>query len=189
MPRSRALANSRSAICRPVAWSRLPVGSSAIRIAGFGRQRAGDRHALLLAARQLAGIVGQPVAEARPLRARARRARTASACAGKLQRHGDILQRRHVGDEVERLEDDADVAARESARSGPRSCRSRSSPAMRDRARYRRAPARRCTISSVDLPEPDGPTMPVASPRATSSVTPFRIWTRAAPRPRLRSTS
>src|SRR5690606_24243847 len=36
MPRSDALAKSRSTICRPVAWSRLPVGSSATRIAGSG---------------------------------------------------------------------------------------------------------------------------------------------------------
>ena len=36
MPRSLALENSRSAICRPVAWSRFPVGSSAIRRRGPG---------------------------------------------------------------------------------------------------------------------------------------------------------
>ena len=41
-------------ISRPVASSRLPVGSSATRIAGCGRQRAGERDALLLAAGQLA---------------------------------------------------------------------------------------------------------------------------------------
>src|SRR3954468_16972511 len=50
----------------------------------------------------------------------------------------------------------------------------RSSPAM--------------VMSSVDLPEPDGPTRPTASPRAMVSEIPFRIWTRAAPRPRLKST-
>ena len=44
-------------------------------------------------------------------------------------------------------------------------------------------------ISSVDLPEPDGPTRPVASPEASDKETPLRIWTRAAARPRLRWTS
>src|SRR5690606_36998749 len=36
VPRSLALANRRSAICLPVAWSRFPVGSSAMTIAGSG---------------------------------------------------------------------------------------------------------------------------------------------------------
>ena len=74
------------------------------------RQRAGDRHALLLAAGKLAGIVRDAVAKA-DRRELARRHAERIAMAGKLQRHGDVLQRRHVGDEVEGLEDDADVAA------------------------------------------------------------------------------
>ena len=40
------------------------------------------------------------------------------------------------------------------------------------RNRRRSSPA--STISSVDLPEPDGPTMPVASPGATSRLTPLQ---------------
>ncbi len=43
-------------------------------------------------------------------------------------------------------------------------------------------------MSSVDLPEPDAPTMPTASPCAIVRLTSRRICTRAAPRPRLRST-
>src|SRR5215211_3950717 len=39
------------------------------------------------------------------------------------------------------------------------------------------------TISSVDLPEPDGPTIPIASPRPILRSMPLRMWTRAAPRP------
>src|ERR1700756_4353105 len=42
------------------------------------------------------------------------------------------------------------------------------------------------TISRVDLPEPDGPTSPTASPRAICRSMSLRIWTRAAPRPRAR---
>src|SRR5215218_4238749 len=44
-------------------------------------------------------------------------------------------------------------------------------------------------ISRVDLPEPDGPTRPTASPRPIDREIAFRMCTRAAPRPRLRSTS
>src|SRR2546426_276527 len=33
--------------------------------------------------------------------------------ARKLERHGDVLERGHGGDEMERLEDDADIAAAE----------------------------------------------------------------------------
>src|ERR1700691_1450856 len=39
------------------------------------------------------------------------------------------------------------------------------------------------TISSVDLPEPDGPSRPTASPRPILRSIFLRIWTRAAPRP------
>ena len=42
-------------------------------------------------------------------------------------------------------------------------------------------------ISSVDLPEPEAPTMPTDSPLAIVRLTLRRIWTRAAPLPRLRS--
>ena len=45
------------------------------------------------------------------------------------------------------------------------------------------------TISSVDLPEPDGPTMPVASPLATSRLTPFSTCTNEAPSPSVSDTS
>ena len=43
-------------------------------------------------------------------------------------------------------------------------------------------------IKRVDFPEPEAPTTPTASPLAMVRSTPRRIWTRAAPRPRLRST-
>ena len=44
------------------------------------------------------------------------------------------------------------------------------------------------TISSVDLPEPEGPTIPIASPRPIFRSMSFRICTRAAPRPSERLT-
>ena len=78
----------------------------------IGRQRAGNRHALLLAAGQLAGIVGDAVAEPDRLEL-ARGDRERVAMAGEFQRHRDVFQRRHVGDQMEGLEDDADIAAPE----------------------------------------------------------------------------
>src|SRR5215207_2016758 len=44
------------------------------------------------------------------------------------------------------------------------------------------------TISRVDLPEPEGPTRPIASPLPISRSISFRIWTRAAPWPSERLT-
>src|SRR4051812_37728482 len=44
------------------------------------------------------------------------------------------------------------------------------------------------TISKVDLPEPDGPIRPIASPDATRRLISLRICTRAAPEPSERLT-
>src|ERR1700753_118812 len=44
------------------------------------------------------------------------------------------------------------------------------------------------TISKVDLPEPDGPIRPIASPEATRRLISLRICTRAAPEPSERVT-
>ena len=63
VPRSR-LKRRISAKISSAEWvSRLPVGSSASTSGGDERQRAGDRHALLLAAGELARRVVEPVAE------------------------------------------------------------------------------------------------------------------------------
>ena len=148
-------------IARPVASSRLPVGSSAISERGARAERAGQRDALLLAARKLRGIVREALAEARPRRVRRARA-LASLAPGQFQRRRDVLERGHGRDEMERLEHDADALPAKprervfvqraeltpSISTSPLS--GRSSPAI--------------VISSVDLPEPDGPTRPTASP-------------------------
>ena len=62
-------------IARPVASSRLPVGSSAISSEGRGAKRPRQRDALLLAARKLGGIVALPLGEADQRQFLARRAR------------------------------------------------------------------------------------------------------------------
>lgn len=71
-------------------------------------ERPCDRDALLLAARQLRGVMGQPRAEADGLEF-FRSAFERVAAAGELQRNRDILERRHRRNELERLEDNADL--------------------------------------------------------------------------------
>ncbi len=76
----------------------------------IGRQRAGQRDALLLAAGQLRRIMMQAVAEADRSQF-LRGARGRIGIAGELERHRDIFQRRHGRDQMKRLEHDADLAA------------------------------------------------------------------------------
>ena len=76
----------------------------------IGRQRAGKRHALLLAAGQLGWIVMQAVAEADRAQF-LRRALRRIGITGQLQRHRDIFQRRHGRNQVKRLEHDTDLTA------------------------------------------------------------------------------
>ena len=92
--------------------------------------------------------------------------------AGEFERHRDVLERRHGRDQVERLEHDPDIAAAE-ARQRVLVERGRaSSPATTtEPVSGRSSPA--MTISSVDLPEPDGPTRPIASPRPILQVDVF----------------
>ena len=80
-----------------------------------GRQRARQRHALLLAAGQLRRIMRKPLAEADRLEF------TPGALEGirhprQFKRHRDILDRRHGRDEVERLEHDPHIAAAEAGK-------------------------------------------------------------------------
>ena len=69
---------------------------------------AGKGHALLLAAGKLRGIMRQPVIEADITERRGRDAEGVRD-SGKLKRHGHVLDRVHGGDEMKRLEHDADL--------------------------------------------------------------------------------
>ena len=79
------------------------------------RQRARDRHALLLAARELARVGVELVGRARRASSSSRRLRARRARARRLLTrigaHGDVLERRHVREQVEVLEDHADLGA------------------------------------------------------------------------------
>lgn len=77
---------------------------------GRWRQCPGNGNALLLAARQLTGIMRQPLAKTNGDQLLPRDLESIGDI-GEFERHGDIFQGRHVGDQMEGLEDDTDIAA------------------------------------------------------------------------------
>ena len=88
------------------------MGSSAKMIAGCAGQRAGHGDALLLAAGELARAVPQPVAQADGAD-HAVEPRRVGLPAGEVERQRDVLQRGERRDQVEGLEDEADLVAPE----------------------------------------------------------------------------
>ena len=112
-PRSRSITRA------PDAASSAAVGSSARMIGGIADERARDRDALLLAAAR--GPPGSAAASREPHRVPARRARAsarlAAALAPDVDRERDVLQRRQRREQVEALEDEADVPQADPGRS------------------------------------------------------------------------
>ncbi len=101
-------------ICNLLAGFGIEIASRLVGDQKFWRwrQRPGNGNALLLATRQLSGIMRQPFTEADGDQLLPGDLEGV-ADIGKLKRHGDVFQRRHVGDEMKGLEDDADIAATE----------------------------------------------------------------------------
>ena len=98
-----------------------PLGLDVVEVGGglvgqqdrrVGRQPAGDRDALLLAAGELVGPLARALGQADPLRGARRPGRIAVLAAdpGQEQRDGDVLAGRERRDEVEGLEHEADRA-------------------------------------------------------------------------------
>ena len=109
-PVSARRANSSSMIS--CAGRRVEVAG---RLVGEDQRRArrggaGDGDALLLAARKLRRVMGQPVAEADRFEL-GRGAGPGVGLAGQLERGGDVLLRGHRRQQVEGLQHDADAAA------------------------------------------------------------------------------
>lgn len=75
-------------------------------------ERPGDGDTLLLASGKLAGVMAQPFAETDGFQLAARDLERVL-YTRELQRDRDILDGRHIGDQMEGLEDDADIAATE----------------------------------------------------------------------------
>jgi hypothetical protein len=93
----------------PVEVPRRLVGHEHRRV---GRERAGERDALLLAAGQLRRVVVAAASEADALEQLRRPCSGARrALAEQLEREHHVLQCREVGEEVERLEDEPDLTA------------------------------------------------------------------------------
>ena len=100
-----------------VCESSAPVGSSARMTFGLGDQRARDRDALLLAARELARQVLGPVGEPDALEILGgERVALPARHALVVERQRDVLDRGLEGDQVEGLEDEADEPAAQDRR-------------------------------------------------------------------------
>ena len=144
------------------------VAGLAIEVAGrlvaqqqrrIGDDRAGDADALLLAAGELARVVLRAVAEADDVERGRRRAcvRSRLRQLGQQQRQLDVLARGQHRQQVVELEDEADVPRAPARRAAPSDSSSMSVAADRrscPSVGRSRPPIR---LSSVVLPEPDGP--------------------------------
>ena len=173
-------------IVRPAALSRLniaiisslvtrveaPVGSSARTSAGRVDDRARDRDALLLAARELVGHVRGAVGEPDRVERLGRQLPALLRLDSRVEeRQLDVRLRGRAGNEVEGLEDEADLAAADLATARPRRAFARRSPSRKywPRVGTSRQPM---MCISVDFPEPDAPMIATKSPRETESDTP-----------------
>ena len=151
-------------------------GSSSSSARGSAGQRAGQRDALALAARELVGVARRRAARsssASSQRSTAARASLAARIApAAAQAEGDVLAHRQVREQRVLLEQVAAAGARRAGMSMPRCAVEQRLAGQRDRGRRRAAsrPAIACRVRL--LPAPDGPnsTSRVASLRnATSS--------------------
>ena len=129
----------------------------------IGRQRARQRDALLLAAGQLRRIMMQRARRVRPRPARARARSSASATPASSSGTATFSSAVMVGMRWKDWKTMPTLRPRKRASAS-------SSSVPRSRPRRRRVPVSgrsspAITISRVDLPEPDGPTRPIASPR------------------------
>ena len=111
-PRREWRSPIRFRISAPVRESRLPVGSSASRIGGLNRQGAGNGHALALAARELFGQVCRPVVQlderqqlTRPI------GNFLAVPPAQVQWQADVLEAGERRQQIEELEDEADLVA------------------------------------------------------------------------------
>ena len=170
-----------------VAGGRVEVAGRLVGEHGARRQHDGarDGDALLLAARQLAGLVLEAVRRGRPASSTARAARAASsqALARDQRRHHDVLERGEVRQQVMELEDEADLAIAERGELPLAHAWSGRTPSKHTSPAVGRSSAPRM-CSSVLLPTPDSPTIDDLLARCD-----VEVEVRAAPRPaRLPST-
>ena len=151
---------------------------------GTRRQRAGERHALLLAARKLRGVVRQAFGE--PYRGEFALARAIASFAPASSSGAATFSKAVIVGISWNDWKTMPIRVRESVRAHPRSLRgSRRRRSKIEPLSGRSSPA--IIISSVDLPEPEAPTSPLPRPPDCQNDVPQYMHARG-PRPRLRST-
>src|SRR5699024_4776242 len=140
-----------------------------------GRQGPGDRHALLLTAGELAGVLVAMTGHLHEVEHLHHGLGIAAAL--EPQRHGHVVVDGGVGQQVELLEHHADAAPTDPLLPGGAA---RSSPSM---STVPEVGASRWLIrrSSVDFPEPDSPTTPTISWSPMVRSTPSRAVTAERP--------
>ena len=141
---------------------------------GVVGERAGDRDALLLAAREPRRPVSGARREADLLEKRRRLfPRLPARRRGDHLRQHDVFERREFRQQVVKLVDEADFGAAQQRsavhRRGGRNPLRRSAPPRR-----RGAPSRPATCSRVDFPAPDGPTSATISPGSQREIDPIQ---------------
>ena len=132
------------------------VGQHDRRIVG---ERARDRDALLLAARELRRIVMRRDRSARLPSSSCRARAHGVAAAGNLHRHQDVLERGQRRHEMEELEDEPDLLAAQPAPDASSLERRDVDAVDQNLRRSMGASSPASRPSSVDLPLPDGPTI------------------------------
>jgi hypothetical protein len=150
-------------------------------------QAARDGHSLLLAARELRGHGACTVLHVQRGRAvpRARCACLRIRHAGQHGQQRDVVGDVEEGNQVGRLEDEADAVAPQCAQVVDAASLRRRSPSSPRVMRPPRGVDDRteATSASVLLPEPEGPISPTTSPGATSMLTPLSASTAVSPLP------
>ena len=146
--------------------------------------RAGDRDALALAAREGPRERAGPSEEPDPVEHLARLAASLGLRAAREEeRQRDVLLGRQLRQQVVELEDEADASLRAAPRAAPGARVAQSAPSSATLpASGVSSPAKRWR--SVDFPQPDGPVMARRSPARTRSDTSRKTSTRASPVPK-----
>ena len=152
--------------------SSAEVGSSATTIGGapISARAAATRCCwpTLRLRRRLVRDLGHAQPRQQPARLAVARPRPPAALGREAQRQQHIVQRGEVGQQVEHLEQDAEMRRPEPVARRPGAARRDRCPAPRS-ARRSGAITPQTRLSSVDLPEPDAPRSSTRSPRSSAN--------------------
>ncbi len=132
---------------------------------------ARDRHPLPLPAAEGRRVATRMLGEAELAQQLiGSRSRGGTRCARQLRRHGDVVADRQIVEQVEELEDEADIRPAETGRRGL--AEAVDADAIDDDLAPGRTVERPDELRSVDLPQPDGPMTAVMRPASILQVHP-----------------